>query len=141
MLPLGCRVKAAGSACKQTEHQKSSARTLSCATGKKVRKQCAARTWVVCGDEGGAGEDAGLRALAAALVEAVDGVGAVRPDGVGGEAGPALQDGPAVGAGAAGVVQGLLERRVREVLAADAPPALCSVPPSRGQSTAAARQH
>jgi hypothetical protein len=96
-------------------------------------------TRVAVAERGGAGEDAGLRVLAVALVEAVDGVGAVGLDGVRGEAGAALQDGLAVGAGAARVVQRLLQRAVRQLRAAHAPRAVLQFQAQTTRHPAAAR--
>jgi hypothetical protein len=87
-------------------------------------------TWVVGDEVGGAGEDAGMLVLVVALEEAVDGVGAVRTDGVRGEAAAVLLDGLAVRAGAARVVQRLLQHDVRLVRAANAPRAVFVVPTS-----------
>ena len=81
-------------------------------------------TWVAGGEGGGAGEVAGGALGLVVLVVAVGRPGAVRRDGVGVVARPVLMDGVAVRPGAAGVVYGLLQRRLRRVLPAHAP--LCT---------------
>ena len=78
-------------------------------------------TWVGGGERGGAGEVAGGALGLVVLVVAVGGPGAVRGDGVGVVARAVLMDGGAVGAGAAGVVDGLLQHRLLRVLPAHAP--------------------
>jgi len=81
-------------------------------------------TWVAGGEGGGAGEVAGGALGLVVLVVAVGRPGAVRRDGVGVVARPVLMDGVAVRPGAAGVVDGLLQRGLRRVLPAHAP--LCT---------------
>ena len=78
-------------------------------------------TWVAGGEGGGAGEVAGGALGLVVLVVAVGRPGAVRRDGVGVVARPVLMDGVAVRPGAAGVVDGLLQRGLRRVLPAHAP--------------------
>lgn len=78
-------------------------------------------TRVAGGEGGGAGEVAGGALGLVVLVVAVGRPGAVRRDGVGVVARPALMDGVAVRPGAARVVDGLLQRGLRRVLPAHAP--------------------
>ena len=91
---------------------------------------------VCAGERGDAAEVAGGAHAGVLLEVAVAGVGAVCDDGDGAVAWPVLRDLGAVGALAAGVVDGLLHRHRVRVALAHAEGRICSLRKVRNNSTA-----